>query len=40
LPRLEGGDRGDVLATLSVEIPKDLSVREKELFEELKVLGR
>jgi DnaJ-class molecular chaperone len=40
LPRLEGGDRGDVLATLSVSIPKDLSVREKELFEELRALGR
>ena len=40
LPRREGGDRGDVLATLAVEIPKDLSKREKELFEELKQLGR
>jgi DnaJ-class molecular chaperone len=40
LPRPSGGDRGDVLATLGVEVPKDLSQREKELFEELKTLGR
>jgi curved DNA-binding protein len=41
LPRLEaGGGRGDLLATLSVELPKDLSGRERELFEELKRLGR
>jgi DnaJ-class molecular chaperone len=40
LRRLEGGDRGDVLATLAVEVPKELSKREKELFEELKTLGR
>jgi DnaJ-class molecular chaperone len=40
LPRLEGGGRGDVLATLAVEVPKNLSKRERELFEELKGLGR
>jgi DnaJ-class molecular chaperone len=40
LPRPAGEDRGDVLATLSVEVPKGLSPREKELFEELKALGR
>lgn len=41
LPRLDaGGGRGDLLASLSVELPKDLSPREKELFEELRKLGR
>jgi DnaJ-class molecular chaperone len=40
LPRIEGGDKGDLLATLAVEVPKDLSKRELELFEELKTLGR
>lgn len=40
LPRLEvGGGRGDVLATLAVELPKVVSDRERELFEELKRLG-
>ena len=40
LPRLEGGGRGDVLATLALDVPKALSKRERELFEELKQLGR
>jgi curved DNA-binding protein len=41
LPRLEpGGGRGDVLATLAVDLPKDLSKREREVFEELRELGR
>jgi curved DNA-binding protein len=40
LPRAAGGDRGDVMASLTLEIPKELSKREKELFEELKTLGR
>jgi DnaJ-class molecular chaperone len=40
LPRLEGGGRGDLLATLQVELPKDLTPRETELFEELRKLGR
>jgi len=40
LPRPSGGDRGDVLAALTVEVPKELSARERELFEELKTLGR
>jgi DnaJ-class molecular chaperone len=40
LPGLEaGGGRGDVLATLGVKLPKDLSRRERELFEELRRLG-
>ncbi len=40
LPRLEaGGGRGDLLATLAVEVPKRLSTRQKELFEELRQLG-
>ncbi len=41
LPKLEGGGRGDVLATLGVELPgPDLPDRERELFEELRALGR
>jgi curved DNA-binding protein len=40
LPRLEGGGRGDLLATLAVDLPKDISAREKEIFEELRNLGR
>ena len=41
LPRLEHhGTRGDLLATLAVDLPKDLSKRERELFEELRKLGR
>jgi DnaJ-class molecular chaperone len=40
LPRLEsGGGKGDVLATLQVELPRTLSPRERELFEELRKLG-
>jgi DnaJ-class molecular chaperone len=40
LPSLEGKGRGDILATLSVDLPKNLSRREREIFEELKGLGR
>jgi curved DNA-binding protein len=41
LPRIDDGrGRGDLLATLAVDLPKDLSKREKELFEELRGLGR
>lgn len=41
LPRLDaGGARGDVLATLGIDLPKNLTPREKELFEELRKLGR
>jgi DnaJ-class molecular chaperone len=40
LPRLGGaGARGDLLATLSVELPKRLSSRQRELFEELRRNG-
>ena len=40
LPRLEaGGGRGDLLASLGIELPKHLSAKEKELFEELRRLG-
>jgi DnaJ-class molecular chaperone len=39
LPRLEGGGRGDVMATLNVNLPEKLSPREREIFEELKSLG-
>ena len=41
LPRLEaGGGRGDLLATLGVDVPNDLTPREREIFEELKRIGR
>lgn len=41
LPRLEaGGGRGDVLATLAVDVPKELTAREREIFQELQKLGR
>jgi len=41
LPKLEGGGRGDTLATLGVDLPgAELTDRERELFEELRKLGR
>jgi molecular chaperone DnaJ len=41
LPKLEApGEKGDLLAVLGVALPQDLSPRERELFEELKTLGR
>jgi curved DNA-binding protein len=41
LPRLEARDeRGDLMATLAVELPQELTPREKEIFEELRRLGR
>jgi curved DNA-binding protein len=41
LPRQgERGARGDLLVTLAVNLPTDLSRRERELFEELRALGR
>ena len=40
LPRLEGGGRGDLLASLGVDLPEKLTDREREIFEELKRLGR
>jgi DnaJ-class molecular chaperone len=39
LPRLEGGGRGDLLASLGVDLPEKLTEREREIFEELKGLG-
>ena len=39
LPRLEGGGRGDLMATLNVDLPEKLTPREREIFEELKRLG-
>ena len=39
LPRPDGKGRGDLLATLSVSLPKELSKKERELFEELQKLG-
>ncbi len=40
LPIQGKSDRGDLLVKVSVSVPTDLSRREKELFEELKRLGR
>lgn len=40
LPRHEGNGRGDLLAQLAVALPDELSKRERELFEELRSLGR
>jgi curved DNA-binding protein len=41
LPRVEkGGGRGDLMAALNVELPQHLTARDKELFEELRKLGR
>jgi DnaJ-class molecular chaperone len=40
LPRLGAkGERGDLLASLEVDVPSELSDRQRELFEELKKLG-
>ena len=40
LPRLgESGARGDLLATLAVDLPRSLTPRQKELFEELRSSG-
>jgi len=40
LPRLgAGGARGDLLATLAVDLPRSLTPRQKELFEELRRSG-
>ena len=40
LPRLgEPGARGDLLATLAVDLPRSLTARQKELFEELRGSG-
>src|SRR5437867_373942 len=36
LPRLEGGGRGDLMATLNVDLPEKLTAREREIFDELK----
>jgi curved DNA-binding protein len=37
LPRLgKGGERGDILASLAIDLPSRLSSRQKELFEELR----
>lgn len=40
LPRLgEGGARGDLLATLAVDLPRSLTPHQKELFEDLRKSG-
>ena len=40
LPKLGGSGRGDLLAVIQVELPHELTPRERELFEELRQLGR
>jgi curved DNA-binding protein len=41
LPRAgdKGGSRGDLMATLAVDLPQHLTARQKELFEELRETG-
>lgn len=39
LPKRPGGERGDLLAELSVELPRHVGRREHELFEALRELG-
>jgi DnaJ-class molecular chaperone len=39
LPKRPGGERGDLLAELSVELPSHLGPSERELFEALRELG-
>jgi DnaJ-class molecular chaperone len=40
MPRLNGGGRGDLFAEITVQLPKNLSQHEKDLFAELaKVRG-
>ena len=40
LPKLGGrGERGDLLATLAVDLPRTLTARQRELFEELRKSG-
>ena len=40
LPKLgASGERGDLLATLAVELPRSLTARQRELFEELRKSG-
>jgi DnaJ-class molecular chaperone len=34
------GDRGDLMAELGVDLPQELTPRERELFEELRKGGR
>jgi DnaJ-class molecular chaperone len=41
LPRLETpAERGDLLAVLGVDLPRELTTKEREIFEELRRLGR
>jgi DnaJ-class molecular chaperone len=35
MPRVSGQGRGDLFAEITVQLPKDLSSRERELFDEL-----
>lgn len=40
MPTADGGDRGDLYAVISVELPEHLSGEEQQLFERLRDLGR
>jgi molecular chaperone DnaJ len=39
MPRLKGGERGDLYAQVGVKLPERLSEKEKKLFEELRATG-
>ena len=39
LPKLGSRERGDLMATLAVELPRTLTARQRELFEELRRSG-
>lgn len=40
VPRLQGSGRGDQLVVVSVVVPKHLSARERQLWQELRTLGK